>query len=110
MSTPMDTTNALRAFGALSQPTRLDVVRLLVRAGHDGLAAGEVATRLGVRHNLLSNHFNVLSRAGLVNSRRDGRSIIYRADYEALRGLVGFLVTDCCSGLPEIVGDLEAVR
>lgn len=103
----MDTSSALHAFSALSQPTRLEVVRLLVRAGPEGLAAGEVASRLGIRHNLMSNHLGILLRAGLVDSRRDGRSIIYRADYDRLRALVGFLVNDCCSGLPEIVGDLD---
>lgn len=107
MSTYMDTIKALRAFGALSQPTRLDTVRLLVRAGCEGLSAGAISEHLSVRHNLLSNHLNILSAAGLVTSQRQGRSIIYSADFAALRGLLGFLVTDCCSGLPEIVGDLE---
>ena len=102
----MDKPAALAAFGALSQATRLDAVRLLVRAGPDGLPAGEVAARLGVRHNLMSNHLNVLSAAGLVASERRGRLILYRARFDTLRGLLGYLMNDCCSGLPEIVGGL----
>lgn len=97
----------MSAFSALSQPTRLDTVRLLVRAGDEGLPAGEVAAQLGVRHNLMSNHFRVLTHAGLIDSERQGRSIIYRARYSALRALLSFLMTDCCSGVPEIVDGLN---
>ena len=103
----MDKQDALSAFGALSQETRLDALRLLVRAGDAGLPAGEIAARLGVRHNLLSSHLNVLSSAGLVSSEREGRIIRYRARFATLRGLLGYLMTACCSGLPEIVGGLE---
>ena len=103
----MDKKNALAAFAAMSQATRLDVVRLLVRAGEGGLPAGEIAARLGVRHNLLSNHLNILSAASLVSSEREGRVIRYRARFPTLRGLLGYLMTDCCSGLPEIIGGLE---
>lgn len=104
----MDMSRALSAFGALGQETRLQTVRLLVRAGCCGLRAGQIAAHLGIRHNLMSNHLNILSRAGLVRSERSGRTIVYRADFDALRALVGYLVNDCCAGLPEIVGTLEA--
>lgn len=97
--------DALPAFGALSQETRLRVVMLLVRAGDAGASAGEVARHLGVAPNLLSAHFNVLTAAGLVASEKRGRSIIYRADFAALRGLVAFLTDECCRGLPEIVAE-----
>ena len=107
MSTVMDTKSAIEAFSALAQPTRLEAVRLLVRAGENGLAAGEVAARLGVRHNLMSNHFNILVRAELLKAERRGRSIVYCARFDTLRDIIGFLMTDCCSGLPEIVEGLE---
>lgn len=102
----MEKSHALAAFGALSQETRLDAVRLLVRAGPDGLPAGEVAARLGVRHNLMSSHLNVLSTAALVTSERRGRLVLYRARFDTLRRLLGYLMNDCCSGLPEIVAGL----
>ena len=103
----MDKTNALAAFAALSQETRLDTLVLLVKAGPAGVPAGEIARHLGVRHNLMSQHLNVLSQAGLVASERQGRSILYRVRFDALRGLSGYLLSECCQGLPEIIGGLE---
>ena len=94
----MDQSEALGALGALSHETRLSVFRLLVTAGTDGLPAGEIASRLGVVGNTLSAHLAVLSRAGLVASERHGRSIRYAADYARMRGLIAFLVRDCCAG------------
>ncbi|MEM7076700.1 MAG: metalloregulator ArsR/SmtB family transcription factor [Pseudomonadota bacterium] len=96
----MDSKRALCAFQALSQDTRLNVFRLLIRAGPEGLAAGEIATRLDVRQNTLSTHLSILSGAGLILADRDGRSIRYRADLHGIRGLLGFLVEDCCGGHP----------
>jgi DNA-binding transcriptional ArsR family regulator len=93
---------ALDAFGALAQETRLRIVRLLVRAGPGGLSAGAVAVRVGVPASTLSFHLGHLERAGLVRSRRDARSIVYSADVAAFAGLLQFLMEDCCAGSPEI--------
>ncbi|MES2043746.1 MAG: metalloregulator ArsR/SmtB family transcription factor [Pseudomonadota bacterium] len=93
---------AVEALSALAQGSRLAVFRLLVRAGADGLAAGEIAREIGARPNTLSTHLTILGHAGLVRARREGRSIIYSADYGTMRGLLGFLVEDCCAGRPEI--------
>ena len=94
----MDVEPALEAFAALSQETRLWVFRLLVQAGADGLAAGEIADALGSRQNTMSSHLRILATAGLVSSRRRGRSVIYTANYETVRQLVLFLMEDCCAG------------
>lgn len=94
----MDKQKALIAFDALSQETRLEVFRLLVKKGPAGSPAGALSEALGVPHNSLSFHLNHMSHAGLVKSRRDGRSIIYSADYEFVNGLLRFLVEDCCGG------------
>jgi len=93
---------ALLSFAALSQDTRLSIVRTLVKAGPDGVAAGEVADEVGVSASNLSFHLKELQHAGLVEARREARSIIYSANYPALRDLVGFLMKDCCAGHPEI--------
>ena len=98
----MDKTHALTAFGALSQPTRLDVLRLLIRAGDTGMAAGEIATALGARQNTMSANLGVLMQAGLIRNARQGRSIRYFADLEGLRGLLAFLMEDCCGGRPAL--------
>ena len=98
----MDEAQALDAFGALSQPTRLKIVRLLVRAGPQGMAAGAVGAALGASSSKLSFHLSHLERAGLIQSRREARSIIYSAAYPALSGLVAFLMRDCCQGRPEV--------
>ena len=98
----MDETQALDAFGALSQATRLRIVRLLVRAGPEGMAAGAVGAALDASSSRLSFHLSHLERAGLIQSRREARSIIYSAAYPALSGLVAFLMRDCCQGRPEV--------
>ena len=98
----MDDTDALLAFAALSQSTRLDVFRLLMAAEPTGLPAGEVARRLAVPQNTMSTHLAVLARAGLIGSERRSRSIIYRARVERVRTLVDFLMHDCCGGNPQI--------
>ena len=102
----MEMESVLSAFGALSQATRLETVRLLVKAGEDGLAAGEIARRLGARHNTMSAHLNVLTAADLVSFERQGRQLVYTARFDTLRSLLSFLMTDCCQGLPEIVSGL----
>lgn len=104
----MDTDNALSAFAALAQPTRLDVFRLLVAHEPEGLPAGDVARRLDVPHNTLSTHLGILARAGLVAAERRSRLIIYRAQLEAVRDLAAFLLKDCCGGHPEICAPLIA--
>lgn len=98
----MDVTAATRALSALSQPTRLETFRLLVRCGDDGLPAGEIARALEVPHNTMSSHLSILANAGLVGSRREGRSIIYAIEFAGVRALMAFLMEDCCQGRPEV--------
>ena len=92
----MDIDQATTAFGALSQETRLRVFRLLVKHGQAGAAAGTLSEALGIPHNTLSFHLSHMSNAGLVLSRRAGRSIIYSANFELITGLIRFMVEDCC--------------
>ena len=106
----MDITNAVNALDALANETRLGVFRLLVRAGPDGLAAGEIADRLGALQNTMSSHLHKLSRAGLVASRREGRHIIYTANFDALSGLILYLVEDCCGSSAELCKPLVAAN
>ncbi len=94
--------SALAAFAALSQPTRLEVFRLLVRAGPEGMGAGEIAAALDVRQNTMSANLGVLLQAGLVRNARQGRSIRYFADMEGMRGLLAFVMEDCCGGRPAL--------
>ncbi len=91
-----------RAFAALAQETRLEAFRLLVRSGAEGMAAGDIARALDVPHNTLSSHLTVLAHAGLIGSRRVGRSIIYSIDFEGTRALLAYLMEDCCGGRPEV--------
>jgi ArsR family transcriptional regulator, arsenate/arsenite/antimonite-responsive transcriptional repressor len=104
----MELSIAVSALGALAQESRLKVFRLLVRSGPEGLAAGDIARKLGVPHNTMSSHLAILSRARLVTSRKDGRSIIYAVDLEGTRALLSFLVEDCCRGKPHICAPLIA--
>ena len=97
----MKSKQALAAFGALSQETRLEVFRQLVRLTPDAIPAGELASDLDVPQSTLSSHLAILQRAGLVRSERDGRIIRYSADLDGARDLVLFLVKDCCRGHPE---------
>ncbi len=98
----MDKTQTLDALAALSQETRLDVFRLLVQVGPEGLPAGEIGERLGVRQNTMSANLSVLTHAGLLRTQREGRSIRYFADMDGLKGLLGFLMENCCGGAPEL--------
>jgi len=93
----MELQHALIAFDALSQETRLRAFRLLVEAGPEGMAAGAISEQLATPHNTMSFHLNHLVNAGIVKSQKQGRSVIYSADFEAMRGLIGFMVEDCCS-------------
>jgi ArsR family transcriptional regulator len=104
----METNDALGVFAALSQPTRLETFRLLMKHEPDGLPAGEVARRLGVPQNTMSSHLAILTRAGLIDSERQSRSIIYRAVVDRVRELASYLVRDCCGGRPELCGSLVA--
>ena len=105
----MDAASAVAALSALAHPARLEVFRLLVRAGPSGMAAGDIARATGSLANTLSTNLNVLAGAGLVASRRDGRSIIYAAGYERMSELLAFLMEDCCAGNAEICAPLAAI-
>ncbi len=98
----MKETEALEAFAALSQETRLRIVRRLVKAGPAGLSAGSVAEAVDASGSNVSFHLAQLERAGLIQSRRESRSIIYSAVYPALADLIEFLTKDCCQGRPEV--------
>jgi len=93
--------DAVAALAALAQDDRLDAFRLLVQAGPEGIPAGEIATALGVAPNTLTFHLDRLRTAGLVTVRRDGRSMIYAAQFETMNGLLGYLTENCCKGAPE---------
>src|SRR3954467_2458021 len=95
----MEKSIAVAALAALAQDNRLDVFRLLMEAGPDGMPAGEVASARGLAPNTLTFHFDRLRVAGLVTVRREGRSMIYTARYEAMNALVGFLTENCCGGV-----------
>jgi ArsR family transcriptional regulator len=94
----METTKVVAALSALAQDNRLDIYRLLVQAGPAGLAAGQVAEKLGIAPNTLTFHFDRLRQAGLVSVSRHGRSMIYAAQFGAMNALVGFLTENCCGG------------
>ena len=108
MSRDMDTSRALAGLSALAQESRLKVFRLLVQRGPEGMAAGDIARNLKLPHNTLSSHLGILSRASLVKSRKESRSIIYSVDLEGTRDLLIFLVKDCCRGSPEVCEPLIA--
>jgi ArsR family transcriptional regulator len=93
---------AIRALGALAQDSRLRVFRLLVRHGASGIAAGDIARELDLPASTLSTHLSILTNAGLINATRHSRSIVYSLDVDSTRGLLGFLLEDCCQGSPEI--------
>ena len=98
----MKSKTAIDALSALAQETRLAIFRLLVRQGPDGLPAGTIGERLDIPAPTLSFHLAQLSRAGLVASRREGRSILYAADYRGMNALLTYLTEDCCQGRPEL--------
>jgi DNA-binding transcriptional ArsR family regulator len=100
----MEKHSAIAALAALAQDNRLDVFRLLVKAGPTGLAAGQVAKALGLPPNTLSFHFDRLRQAGLVTVRRESRSMIYAAQFDTMNTLIGFLTENCCAGLADDCG------
>tara|TARA_R110002124_G_scaffold250589_6_gene415702 strand:+ start:6655 stop:7011 length:357 start_codon:yes stop_codon:yes gene_type:complete len=104
----MESNNAIDVFAALSQSTRLDTFRLLMSFEPEGLPAGEIARRLEVPQNTMSSHLRILARAGLIESERHSRSIVYRAVVNRVRELASFLVQDCCGGRPELCEPLVA--
>ena len=97
----MEKSSAVAALAALAQDNRLDVFRLLVEAGPDGMPAGEVADAIGLAPNTLTFHFDRLRAAGLVTVRRKGRSMIYAARFETMKALLGYLTDNCCGGALE---------
>ena len=103
----MESNLAIKRLSALAQDSRLAVFRLLVKAGPDGVAAGEIARILGITNNTLSAQLNVLANAGLISGRRDGRSIIYAANYDGMSELLVYLMEDCCQGHPEVCAPLS---
>jgi ArsR family transcriptional regulator len=102
----MESEHVILALAALAQPTRLETFRLLVGHEPEGLPAGEIASELAVPHNTMSAHLSVLARAGLVTSKRNGRSIVYRANLETFQKMTLFLLQDCCGGRPEVCAPL----
>src|ERR1700712_1124081 len=96
----MEKTDVVTALAALAQDNRLDVFRLLVEAGPEGMPAGSVAAALDLAPNTLTFHFDRLRTAGLVAVRRDGRSMIYAAQFETMNALLGYLTKNCCGGAP----------
>ena len=97
----MEKLDAVAGLAALAQENRLDVFRLLVQAGPEGMPAGEIADTLGIAPNTLTFHFDRLRMAGLVSVRREGRSMIYAARYETMNALLGYLTDNCCRGTPQ---------
>ncbi len=104
----MDIDTAAGRLSALSHPMRLEIFRLLVQTGPQGLAAGEIARQLSVLPNTLSAALNILSQAQLVRAQRSGRFIVYAAHYPAMTELMTFLVADCCGGAQEVCAPLSA--
>jgi DNA-binding transcriptional ArsR family regulator len=102
----MEDKQAVAALSALAQDSRLRVFRLLVRSGPDGLAAGEISEELSIPPATLSFHLMHLTQAGLTESKRRGRSILYALRVEGIQGLLEFLTADCCQGRPELCGSM----
>lgn len=95
----VDSSTTARALAALGHKARLAIFRLLVRAGHDGLNVGDIAAHMGLPQSTLTHHLRTLVTAGLVRQERQGREVICHADYEAMRGILGFLTDECCAGV-----------
>ncbi len=106
----MDINTAIKGFSALAHETRLESFRLLVRSGAAGMAAGDIAKAMDVPQNTLSSHLAIMVNAGILESRRKGRSVIYRIDLKGTQALLTFLLKDCCQGNPHAcISLLEAV-
>ena len=102
----MEHKDAVGALAALAQDTRLDIFRLLVEVGPEGLPAGQIGKRLGLPLATLSFHLSTLRQAGLVEFRRESRSLIYRSNFAAMNDLLAYLTENCCGGNPEACGVL----
>ena len=100
----MEKQDAVAALGALAQESRLDIFRLLVQTGQDGMPAGKISERLGLPSATLTFHLKELKHAGLVTFERDGRSLIYSAVYPTMNALLGYLTENCCQGDPAACG------
>jgi len=98
----MKLNEAANTLSALAQPSRLEVFRLLVKCGEEGICAGDISAQLNIPKPTLSFHLKELSQAGLVNSEREGRSIIYGLNVTGMKDLMTFLTEDCCQGHPEL--------
>ena len=98
----MKLNDAADALSALAQPSRLEVFRLLVKCGEQGIRAGEISEQLDIPKPTLSFHLKELNQAKLIDSERDGRSIIYRLNVAGMKDLMTFLTEDCCQGRPEL--------
>ncbi|MCP5038811.1 MAG: helix-turn-helix transcriptional regulator [Rhodobacteraceae bacterium] len=98
----MDQQQALSALSAMANATRLEIVRLLVPRGNEGLAAGDIATYLGISASALSFHLSALEQAGLIASKKCSRQVFYRADHPRLGAVIGYLLNDCCGAHPEV--------
>jgi ArsR family transcriptional regulator, arsenate/arsenite/antimonite-responsive transcriptional repressor len=94
----MNSPQIIEALGALAHEHRLSIFRLLVERGPEGLAAGQIAERVGLLPSSLTFHLQSLQRAGLISQKRESRQLIYTADFEAMNGLVGYLTENCCAG------------
>ena len=105
----MKKSTVIAALGALAQETRLDIFRMLVQKGPEGLPAGEIGSRLAQPSPTMSFHLNQLRFAGLVTSRRESRSIIYSANFKAMNDLLGYLTENCCGGRPELCSPTAAI-
>ncbi|GGB37378.1 transcriptional regulator [Sphingomonas metalli] len=105
----MEMKQAVTALSALAHEGRLSVFRMLVQAGREGIAAGEIARRLDTPPNTLSANLTILSHAGLIENRREGRSVIYSARYGHMTELLEYLMKDCCGGHPEVCAALADV-
>jgi len=104
----MESIAAIDRLSALAQPGRLSVFRLLVRAGPEGIPAGEIAAALGLAPNTLSARLAILVQAGLLSSAREGRVIRYAARMDSISELIVYLMEDCCGGRPEICAPVQA--
>ena len=102
----MESKEAASILSALALEGRLAIFQLLVRAGPEGVKAGEIAGMTGAPASSLSANLKVLEHAGLIEGRRDGRAIFYAARYDRMRDLMGFLLADCCAGSPEVCAPL----
>ncbi|MCO4316247.1 helix-turn-helix domain-containing protein [Phyllobacterium sp. 21LDTY02-6] len=104
----MEKEATIEALAALAQPSRMDAFKLIVMHEPEGIAAGEIARQLDIPQNTMSSHLAILSRAGLIVSERQSRSIIYKASFGNLRAAINYLLKDCCRGHPEICAPLIA--